>query len=548
MSLQQSNPLFVPEETARVAKAIYRKGNLAIHLRDELAGIYRDELFADLYPAVGRAAEAPWRLALVTVLQFAEDLSDREAADAVRDRIDWKYALGLELTDTGFDFTVLSKFRKRLSHSNAEYRLLDELLEVCTAKGLIKKRGRARTDSTHVLAKVRSLNRLGNLVEAVRLVLNTLATRKPEWLSAWVPETWFERYGERFESFRLPRGKDKIRDLAELTGDDGFRLLERVYAPETPPDLAELEAVETLRRMWVQQHWLDDGKVRWRDPKDLPPNSLLLASPYDPDARLGSKRDLRWTGYKIHVTETCEEDAVHLITHVATSQPNRHDNQLVPDIHRGLESKHLLPDVHLVDAGYMDTELLVNSQKRYDVKLHGPLPANHRWQARTEGAYSIDGFAIDWEAEQVTCPNDKQSVYWSERKDKRNDNDLIVVLFAQNDCLACERRTRCHRATKQARSIAFKPKEKHEALQAARHDQRTPEWHDLYSKRSGIEGTLSQGVRAFGLRRSRYVGQSKTQFQNIAIATAINTARLRDWFEQKPRSKTRVSRFAGLAA
>jgi transposase len=548
MSLQQSNPLFVPEETARVAKAIYRKGNLAIHLRDELAGIYRDELFADLYPAVGRAAEAPWRLALVTVLQFAEDLSDREAADAVRDRIDWKYALGLELTDTGFDFTVLSKFRKRLSHSNAEYRLLDELLEVCTAKGLIKKRGRARTDSTHVLAKVRSLNRLGNLVEAVRLVLNTLATRKPEWLSAWVPETWFERYGERFESFRLPRGKDKIRDLAELTGDDGFRLLERVYAPETPPDLAELEAVETLRRMWVQQYWLDDGKVRWRDPKDLPPNSLLLASPYDPDARLGSKRDLRWTGYKIHVTETCEEDAVHLITHVATSQPNRHDNQLVPDIHRGLESKHLLPDVHLVDAGYMDTELLVNSQKRYDVKLHGPLPANHRWQARTEGAYSIDDFAIDWEAEQVTCPNDKQSVYWSERKDKRNDNDLIVVLFAQNDCLACERRTRCHRATKQARSIAFKPKEKHEALQAARHDQRTPEWHDLYSKRSGIEGTLSQGVRAFGLRRSRYVGQSKTQFQNIAIATAINTARLRDWFEQKPRSKTRVSRFAGLAA
>ena len=548
MSLQQSNPLFVPEETVRVAKAVHRKGNLAIHLRDELAGIYRDELFADLYPAVGKAAEAPWRLALVTVLQFAEDLPDREAADAVRDRIDWKYALGLELTDTGFDFTVLSKFRKRLARSNAEYRLLDKLLTVCTAKGLIKKRGRARTDSTHVLAKVRSLNRLGNLVEAVRLVLNTLATHEPAWLSAWVPETWFERYGERFEGFRLPRGQDKIRDLAELTGDDGFRLLERVYAPETPPDLAELEAVETLRRMWVQQYWLDGGKVRWRDPKDLPPNSLLIASPYDPDARLGSKRDLRWTGYKVHVTETCEEDAVHLITHVATSQPNRHDNQLVPDIHRGLESKNLLPNVHLVDAGYMDTELLVDSQKRYDVKLHGPLPTNHRWQARIEGAYSIDDFAIDWDAEQVTCPNDKKSVYWSERKDKRNDNDLIAVLFAQSDCLACERRARCHRATKQARSVAFKPKEKHEALQAARRDQRTPEWHARYSKRSGIEGTLSQGVRAFGLRRSRYVGQSKTQFQNIAVAAAINTARLRDWFEQKPRSKTRVSRFAGLAA
>jgi len=180
--------------------------------------------------------------------------------------------------------------------------------------------------------------------------------------------------------------------------------------------------------------------------------------------------------------------------------------------------------------------------------LHGPLPANHRWQAKTEGAYRIDDFAIDWDARRVTCPNDKKSVYWSERKDKRNDNDLIVVLFAQIDCLACEQRARCHRATKQARSVAFKPRVQHEALQAARRDQQTPEWHAIYNKRSGIEGTLSQGVRAFGLRRSRYIGQTKTQLQNIAVATAINTARLRDWFEQKPRSKTRVSRFASLAA
>jgi transposase len=548
MSLQPSNPLFVPEETTRVAKAIYYKGNLAIHLRDELAGVYRDELFADLYPVVGQAAEAPWRLALVTVMQFAEDLPDREAADAVRNRIDWKYALGLELTDTGFDFTVLSKFRKRLLADNAEYRLLDELLAACTAKGLIKKRGQARTDSTHVLAKVRSLNRLGNLVETMRLALNTLATVEPEWLRSWVPDAWFERYGERFESFRLPKGKDKISDLAEITGEDGFYLLAKVYALETPTKLAELEATELLRRMWVQQFWLDDGEVRWRDAKNLPPNRVLLASPYDPDARLGSKRDLRWKGYKVHVTETCEEGFVHLITHVVTSAPNRHDNQFIPDIHRSLESKNLLPDVHLVDTGYMDTELLVESQKSYDVKLHGPLPANHRWQAKTEGAYSINDFAIDWKSEHVTCPNNKRSVYWSERIDKRNGNELIYVLFAKADCFSCEQRARCHRSTKDPRAIAFKPQEKHEALQAARRDQQTPEWHAVYSKRSGIEGTLSQGVRAFGLRRSRYFGQPKMQFQNVAIATAINVTRLAAWFDHKPRSKTRVSRFARLAA
>ncbi len=548
MSLQPSNPLFVPEETVRVAKAIYRRGNLAMNLRDELAGIYHDELFADLYPVVGQAAEAPWRLAVVTVLQFAEDLPDREAADAVRNRIDWKYALGLELTDSGFDFTVLSKFRKRLLQGNAEHRLLDQLLAACAAKGLIKKRGQARTDSTHVLSKVRSLNRLGNLVETMRLALNTLATVEPEWLRSRVPDSWFERYGERFESFRLPKGKEKISELAKITGEDGFHLLAEVYASETSTRLDELEAIEILRRMWVQQFWLDDGEVRWREAKDLPPNSILLASPCDPDARLGSKRDLRWKGYKVHVTETCEEDFVHLITHVATDTPSRHDNQSIPDLHRNLESRNLLPDVHLVDVGYMDTELLVESQKSYDVTLCGPLPANHRWQAKTEGAYSINDFAINWETEQVTCPNDKKSVYWSERIDKRNGNELIYMLFAKADCFSCEQRARCHRSTKDPRAIAFKPQEKHEALQAARRNQQTSEWHAIYSKRSGIEGTLSQGVRAFGLRRSRYFGQSKMQFQNVAIATAINVTRLAAWFDYKPRSKTRVSRFARLAA
>lgn len=196
----------------------------------------------------------------------------------------------------------------------------------------------------------------------------------------------------------------------------------------------------------------------------------------------------------------------------------------------------------------MDTELLVESRKSFDVTLHGPLPANHRWQAKTEGAYSIDDFAIDWEAQRVTCPTNKQSVYWSERIDKRNGNEFIYVLFAKADCFACKQRARCHRSTKNPRAVAFKPREKHEALQTARRNQKTPAWHAIYSKRSGIEGTLSQGVRAFGLRRSRYFGKPKTQFQNVAIATAINAARLAAWFDHKPRSKTRVSRFARLAA
>lgn len=479
------------------------------------------------------------------MLQLAEELSDREAATAVKARLDWKFALGLGLTDRGFGHAVLSKFRTRLIEGNAEQQLLDALLEVCKAKGLIRKRGQARTDSTHVLAKVRALNRIGSCIESLRAALNALAATCPEWLS-WVPPSWFERYGPRYDDFRLPRGVEQLEALTVQVGEDGFSLLQKLA--DTPAERAELPAIIFLRRKWLQQYWFDQGTLRWRDPKDLPPTSLMLTSPYDPDARLGSKRSQRWTGYKVHVTESCDEDRVHLLTHIETSEPNRHDNRFVPIIHKALQHKRLLPEVHLVDAGYMDSELLVDSRTQYAVTLIGPVQLNRRWQAHTAGAYGIGDFAIDWDAKRVTCPNGKKSVYWSERKDKRNGNDLIITLFAHHGCLACPLRARCHRATKQARSVAFKPREKHEALQAARQAQQATEWRRVYARRSGIEGTLSQGIRAFGLRRSRYFSFVRTHFQHEAIATAVNLTRLAAWFDHKPRETTRGSRFARLAA
>src|SRR5262245_43264876 len=156
----------VPEETARVARAAFPKGNLYLRIRDTLGTIYEDQLFAGLFPNCGQPAQAPWRLALICVFQFIENLSDRQAADAVRSRIDWKYVLGLELTDAGFDFSVLSEFRDRLLTGSAAELLLDKLLGRCRALGLLKARGQQRTDSTHVLAAIRILHRLALVAEA----------------------------------------------------------------------------------------------------------------------------------------------------------------------------------------------------------------------------------------------------------------------------------------------------------------------------------------------------------------------------------------------
>ena len=160
----------VPEQTAYVAKAAFPKGNLYMRLRDEIGIFYQDEDFASLYPKRGQSAQAPWRLGMVLVMQFLENLSDRQAAQAVRGRIDWKYALSLELTDSGFDFSILSEFRERIIEGGIEQQLLDKMLKRFEEINLISARGKQRTDSTHIIAAVRELSRLENLGETLRML------------------------------------------------------------------------------------------------------------------------------------------------------------------------------------------------------------------------------------------------------------------------------------------------------------------------------------------------------------------------------------------
>ena len=308
MSLRPAEIAPVPAGTAQVAAAAFPKGCPAMRMRDELGTIYDDRTFAPLYPARGQPAHPPWRLALVTVLQFAEGLSDRQAADAVRGRIDWKDALGLELTDPGFDFSVLSEFRTRLVAGGLERTLLDVMLARFRERGLLKARGRQRTDSTHVLAAVRAVNRLESVGETMRAALKALAVVAPDWLAEHAHAEWPDRYGRPFEEWRLPKGEGPRKVLGEGIGKDGHRLLAAAYDASAPSWLRELPAVRTLRRAWVNQFYAEEGRVTWRDRTELPPASLRFDSPYDPDARFGNKRSTTWSGYKAHVTESCDPD------------------------------------------------------------------------------------------------------------------------------------------------------------------------------------------------------------------------------------------------
>jgi transposase len=334
----------IPSETARVARAAFPKGTVVMRLRDEFSTLYHDEDFRALYPSKGQPALTPWRLALVTVFQFLEHLSDRQAADAVRARIDWKYALGLELTDPGFHFSVLAEFRARFVAGQAEHRLLDTMLERFKTRGLVKARGKQRTDSTHVLGAVRDLHLLELVGETLRATLDDLAAVVPDWVRSLAPPVWFEHYGHRVEDSRLPRSREKREALALEIGTDGFRLLDALDAP--PPAAHAVAMVQTMRQVWQIHYARDEGQLRWRPVAELPPVADRLQSPYDPEMHYSMKRQLEWSGYKVHITETCDDDAAHLVTHVKTCPAMQPDMTSTADIHKCLAAKELLPSEH----------------------------------------------------------------------------------------------------------------------------------------------------------------------------------------------------------
>ncbi len=348
----------IPQQTAQIARAAFPKGNLYMRLRDELGTLFTDQDFAHLYPRRGQPGLPAWRLALVTVMQFVENLSDRQAADAVRARIDWKYALGLELTDTGFHHSVLGEFRDRLIAGQAEQLLLDRMLEHFTKSGLLKARGRQRTDSTHVLASIRVMNRLEMVAETLRATLNDLAEAAPEWLRSIATPEWYQRYGQRIEASRLPKSEAARKDYAQIVGQDGFVLLNALAHPDVPGELTALPSVQTLRQVWERNYERTaEGKTRWRAGPELSRAATSIESPYDTEARHSNKHATSWTGYKVHLTEVCEPAQAHVITHVHTTVATTQDVTCTSDIHEALSQKQMLPSRHLTDTGYVDGSL-----------------------------------------------------------------------------------------------------------------------------------------------------------------------------------------------
>jgi transposase len=518
MTLRERDLGAMPEEIGELGRRVLGEGDPYRVIGEQPADIVGDAQFAELYEARGRAAISPSLLALVTIFQFLEDLPDREAARQVAVRLDWKYALRLPLGYAGFDFSCLCYFRRRLLAHERGRLLFEAVLARVRALGFLRKHGKQRTDSLGVVGAVRELSQLELMTEAVRLALRALRAADPGWVERAVPAAMLADYLERRADYRLTAEEREAGLLR--AGQDAAWLLDRLGAGDAAV-LRGLAEVRTLAAIWEQRYERSDGRVRRR--ARTVDCTELIVTPHDPGVRIGQKRGHAWWGDKVHVTETIAEpeaadpvDRVRFITDVATAGASSGDGEALAGIRDRLTERDLLPPEQVVDSGYVSGRHLAESAAA-GVDLVGPPLAD----TSTNGLKLAD-FVIDRDARRAVCPAGRVATKWAVRTE-RDGSRSIQIRFPAAACNACPLRSLCTTGTG-GRNLSIS--EHHERLAARRAEARTPAFRAKLRTRAGIEATLSELVRAHGLRRHRYRGDAKRHFEHLLKAAACNLKRL----------------------
>ena len=551
----------IPDDTRAVAEQIYPPDHPMRRLGAEFADVLCDQDFADLYSSTGQPALSPALLAVVTVLQATEHCSDRVAAEMVRSRIDWKYALHLPLFYPGFDASILCEFRQRLVAHHAERRVFDQaerrvfdaFLRRLKERGFLKGRAVQRTDSLAIIAAVRELDLLELDMETLRLALEAVAQHDPVWQNAHVPDAWLQNYRPWTQAERLiresgSRASAEARRLLSRAGQNGFALLDALDADEAA-QLRGLAAVEVLRTVWTQQYQRSDPQrvliptapsteankdaetetkanadVTIRSSVQTRPAPALedgqrghvIITPHDPQARWATKQDHAWGGYKLHLTETATEDAPLLITDLDIVAAAVYDSQAVTSIQQRLQASGSLPETHLADAGYVNG-LTIQSSLGHGVNLLGPIPADTVGTARKDTTFPSEAFTIDVENQQAICPGGHSARLWSlYQHSSRKGRSLVAIAWDKKDCSQCPLRQQCLPPRQVQRVLRLSPY--YTLLTTRRAEQKTTAFRERYRRRAGIEATFSHLVNVHRARRTPYCGSAKTLCYYAALA------------------------------
>lgn len=465
----------------------------------------------------GRPAIDPVILCGVTLLQFLEKAADRRAAEQVVYHLGWKYALDLELGYEGFHPTVLVYFRDRLEDNKAARVIFDGIIDLLIELGLIKRGGKQRIDSTHILGYVKEMSRLECAVETVRLALEELAEvmvgKRPEfWDRLWV------LYVQSEVGWRLSKAERDSR--YRQCGQDMKELVE--WIDTNNPKLAEVESVKLLRRVLEEQFELVEGAVQSRRTRP----SRAVQNPHDPDAHYADKGTKQWIGYKVHVMESVDpsqpakvkaEPGEHFISEILTTEAAQDEMAgLTESLKRQQEHHQIKPEAVYGDGGYV-TESTLSQAESNAMELLGPTrPDPHK------GPYNADGFVVDVANQRAVCPQGKTSTQCSLISDSHMGTEYYRLEWG-SQCDGCPVQKQCTRAKSGRRMLVVGLR--HDLVQKRREQMRAENFLQSMHPRNGIEGTHSELVRGHGLRRTKYRGFNRVALSHYLMGAACNVKR-----------------------
>jgi len=518
MSLKDPFPEKVPEETVRIVEPLLPDDSVYRLVAECVDEFLSDDQFMELYADEGRPGINPVILSLVTVFQFLEKLPDRAAAEMAVMRMDWKYALRQPLDWSGFHYSDLCNFRKRLVEHGQESMVFERLLEYLRERGLVRAGGKQRTDATHILGAVKQMADVEVVREGMRLAISELISTDAKWVMQHIPASLIKNYKRAMPNYRI--SKQELEAFIQETGEEARWLLDQVTLCGSV-NLQQLPMIIQLAQIWEDQYQYVNKPERHylaaRRGKDCVGDHLR--SPHDPDATLGVKRNNLWVGYKVHITESLEQPRFVIDVTLSDSAASRDVNDLAA-IQQQMIDHELRPAQHYVDQGYMSGEQIAQSQLR-DIDLRGVVRSDI--QGKPDG-FRLSDFVVDMENEQATCPAGRRHQRWVPTTGNTN-NQVAIHVFFGNQCLSCpffgpERCT----TSQTGRHLSLSAY--HDVIQARRQEEQTEAFQVDMHNRAGIEGTISEMVRAHNLRRARYRGRQKVFLQMLFTATATNLKRL----------------------
>jgi transposase len=527
MSLPPKESQITAFDVPYLAEGLFKKTDRYRLFREKILPALRRarEKLALLYCAEnGRPAIEPVIMAGVTLLQFMEKAPDRKAIENIRLHIGWKYALDLSWDYTGFHPTSLSEFRKRLVKHSAARVLFDAVLDEVQAAGLVKKRRKDRIDSTHVLGNVARMSRLEVIWETIRLFLEELQKREVVLLPD-NEEELEERYVDGTLNYQQ-MGKATLERKTKRAGLDMWGLVQWLSAQ--PEWIQRLERSELLVRVFHEQFEVceqDGGESpAFRDKE----GSGTVKNPHDPDVQWSSKDKQLinpWEGYKTQVVESIPEERkdaggpkTGFITEITTTEALVSDTDGMAQAEASQKASGIgVSEEVYADAAYITDDTLA-AARASGRELIGPARP-----APTKGVLPVEAFDVDMEKGRAVCPGGKTSTRYRVTTERRSGRELHQFEWGEQ-CDVCSLQRACTKSKKGRRKLTVG--RHHAELQARRREMETEAFKEKLRLRVAIESTISELVRGYGLRRTRYRGLAKVRLGNYLIGAACNVNRL----------------------